>query len=112
MIKKRPALAIGHSVAGLPAITSTLHSDERCELYTLGSPGVGATTLFLVRCLGDRPSKERRLADWWTAQPSQLLTLLQVLNSEQCPADSMGAVLALQGRRLNEKSLTEAKQGS
>jgi hypothetical protein len=33
MIKKRPTFATGHSLAGLPAVSKVLHTDERCELY-------------------------------------------------------------------------------
>ena len=54
----------------------------------------------------------RRLAEWWTTQPPQVLTVLQVLTTEESPANSSGAVLALRGRRLEDESLKEAKQGS
>ena len=112
MIKKRPTLPTGHSLAGLPAVTKVLHSDERCELYSLASSGDGETILLLVRFAEDPPPETRRLADWWTTQPPQILTVLQVLTAEESPANSSGAVLALRGRRLEDESLTEAKQDS
>jgi AAA+ superfamily predicted ATPase len=112
MIKKRPTLATGHSLAGLPAVTRALHTDERCELYSLGSSGGSETTLVLARCPEGSPPDARRLAEWWNTQPPQVLTVLQVLTTEESPANSSGAVLALRGRRLEDESLKEAKQGS
>src|ERR1700684_2458139 len=112
MIKRRPTLATGHSLAGLPAVARALHTDERCELYSLTSSGGCETTLLLVRCLDEKPLISGRLADWWTTQPSEVLTVLRVLTPEESPARSTGAMLALRGRRLEDESLTEAKQGS
>jgi len=112
MIKKRPTLATGHSLAGLPAVTRALHTDERCELYTLASSGGSETTLLLVRSPEGSPPVARRLAEWWTSQPPQVLTVLQVLTTEESPPNLSGAVLVLRGRRLEDESLTEAKQGS
>ena len=112
MIKKRPTLATGHSLAGLPAVARVLHTDERCELYSLASAGGGAATLLLVRCPDGYPQMSRRLAEWWSTQPPEVLTVLQVLTAEESPANSIGAMLALRGRRLEDESLTEAKQGS
>ena len=112
MIKKRPTFATGHSLAGLPAVARVLHADERCELYSLASSGGSETTLLLVQCPEGSPPVAPRLAEWWTTQPPQVLTVLQVLTTEESPANSSGAVLALRGRRLEDESLTEAKQGS
>jgi hypothetical protein len=112
MIKKRPTLATGHSLAGLPAVARVLHTDERCELYSLASAGGGAATLLLVRCPDGYPQMSRRLAEWWSTQPPEVLTVLQILTAEESPANSIGAMLALRGRRLEDESLTEAKQGS
>jgi AAA+ superfamily predicted ATPase len=112
MINKRPILATGHTLAGLPAVTKVLHTDERCELYSLASSGASETTLLLVRRPESSPPDVRRLAEWWTTQPPQLLTVLQILTIEESPANSIGSVLALRGRRLEDENLTEAKQGS
>lgn len=112
MIKKRPTLATGHSLAGLPAVARVLHTDERCELYSLTSTGVSDATLLLVRCADDEPPGSRRLATWWTTQPPEVLTVVRVLTPEESPAKSSGAMLALRGRRLEDESLIEAKQGS
>ena len=49
MIKKRPTFATGHSLAGLPAVSKVLHTDERCELYDLTSVAGSETLLLLVR---------------------------------------------------------------
>jgi AAA+ superfamily predicted ATPase len=112
MIKKRPTLATGHSLAGLPAVTRVLHTDERCELYSLPSSGGSETMLLLVRCPEGSAPVTRRLAEWWATQPPEALTVLQILTTEESPTNSSGAVLALRGRRLEDESLTEAKQGS
>lgn len=112
MIKRRPTLATGHSLAGLPAVARVLHTDERCELYSLTSSGGCETTLLLVRCLDEKALISGHLADWWTTQPQEVLTVLRVLTPEESPARSTGAMLALRGRRLEDESLTEAKQGS
>jgi AAA+ superfamily predicted ATPase len=112
MIKKRPTLAAGHSLAGLPAVTKVLHADERCELYSLASTGGNETTLLLVRCPAGDASVARRLTEWWATQPPQVLDVLRVLTAKESPANSIGAVLALRGSRLEDGSLTEAKQGS
>jgi AAA+ superfamily predicted ATPase len=109
MIKKRPTLPTGHSLAGLPAVAKVLHSDERCELYSLVT---GETALLLVRRPNGPPPEVVRLVDWWTTQPKQLLEVRHVLSAIESPPNSCGAVLALRGRRLEDESLTEAKQGS
>ena len=111
MIKKRPTFATGHSVAGLPAVTRVLHTDDHCELYSLASSGDGERTLLLVQSPAGSPPMALRLAAWWTAQPSEVLSVLQVLTTEESPVNSSGAMLALWGRRLEDESLTEAKQG-
>ena len=53
MIKKRPTLPTGHSMAGLPAVTKALHSDERCEVYSLASSGAGEALLLVIRFAED-----------------------------------------------------------
>jgi AAA+ superfamily predicted ATPase len=112
MIKKRPTLATGHSLAGLSAVTGVLHTDERCELYRLASSGGSETTLLLVRSPEGSPPLALRLVEWWNSQPPQVLTVLRVLTTEESPANSSGAVLALRGRRLEDESMKEAKHGS
>src|SRR6202022_3436029 len=100
------------SLAGLPAVTKALHTDERYELYSLASPGDSETTLRLVRRAESPPPGGGRWAEWWSIQPPQVLTVLQVLTSRGSPANTSGAVLALRGRRLEDESLIKAKQGS
>ena len=109
MIKTRPSLPSGYSLAGLPAVAKALHSDERCELYSLVT---GETALLLVRRPNGPPPEVSRLVDWWTTQPKQLLQVRHVLSAIESPPNSCGAVLALRGRRLEGESLTEATQGS
>jgi AAA+ superfamily predicted ATPase len=99
-------------LAGLPVVTKVLHTDDRCELYGLASSGDSETTLLLVRCPDGSPPEAVRLAEWWNTQPRQVLTVLQVLTPYESPANSTGAVLGLRGRRLEDESLIEAKQGS
>ena len=109
MINKRPSLPAGYSLAGLPAVTKVLHTDERCEVYTLAS---SETILFLVRQSSGSPPEARRLADWWAVQPPHILTVLQELTAGDSPANSSGAVLALRGHRIEDARLTDTKQDS
>jgi ATP-dependent 26S proteasome regulatory subunit len=111
MIKKRPTLPTGHSLAGLPPVAKVLHSDERCELYSLPASSTGETALLLVRGPDGSPAGARRLADWWAIQPPQVLTVLQVLSPEESPPNLSAAALELRGRRLENENLTEAKEG-
>ena len=73
MIKKRPTFATGHSLAGLPAVSKVLHTDERCELYGLTSVAGSETLLLLVRGPDVTPPDVLRLEEWWATQPPQLL---------------------------------------
>jgi ATP-dependent 26S proteasome regulatory subunit len=109
MIKTRPSLPSGYSLAGLPAVSKALHSDERCELYSLAT---GETALLLVRRPNGPPPEVSRLMDWWTTQPQQLLEVRHVLSAIESPPNSCGAVLALQGRRLEGENLREATRDS
>src|SRR5208282_6320243 len=99
MIKKRPTFPTGYSLAGLPAVTKVLHSDERYELYSLASSDAGEPLLF-IRFAEDSLLETRRLADWWSIQPQEILTVLQVLTTELSRVNSSGAVLVMRGRRL------------
>src|SRR5271157_5801502 len=85
MIKKRPTFATGHSLAGLPAVSKVLHTDERCELYSLTSAAGSETILLLVRGPDATPPDVRRLEEWWATQSPQLLAVKQVLRAEECP---------------------------
>lgn len=107
MIKTRPSLPSGYSLAGLPAVAKALHSDERCELYSLVT---GETALVLVRRPNGPPPEASRLVDWWTTQPTQLLEVRHVMSVMESPPNSFGAVLALRGRRLETESLKGEKQ--
>jgi AAA+ superfamily predicted ATPase len=109
MIKKRPTFPTGYSLAGLPAVTKVLHSDERYELYSLASSDAGEPLLF-IRFAEDSLLETRRLADWWSIQPQEILTVLQVLTTELSRVNSSGAVLVMRGRRLQDETLTQAKQ--
>ena len=109
MIKLRPSLPSGYSLAGLPAIEKPLHSDDRCELYSLAK---GETVLLLVRRPTGPPPNLDRLVDWWTVQPKQLLEVRHVLSAIESPPKSCGAVLALKGRHLEGEILADATQDS
>ena len=111
MICKRPTIPFGHSLAGLPAVNKALHSDSYCELYTLATVGSNASSLFLVRSLGDYQSEKRRLLEWWATLPTQVLSVVQVLAADESPTNFICAVLTLPGRCL-EQPLTDAKQDS
>jgi len=99
-------------MAGLPAVTKALHSDERSEVYSLASSGGAESLLLLIRFAEGPQPETSRLANWWTTQPPQVLTVLRVLSALESPANSSGAVLALRGRHLEGENLTEARQGS
>jgi AAA+ superfamily predicted ATPase len=91
-----------------------LHSDERCELYVLGSPqGESETKLLLVRSEnGRRTAETGRLVDWWAIQSPQLLTVQHVLDAEQAPPNWIAAAVEIRGRCLENENLTEAREGS
>lgn len=112
MIKKRPTLSIGHSLASLPAVTKVLHSDERCELYELFPNSSAQSILFIAPCLDPSLSEMRRLADWWNIQPPEILKVRKTLTATESPTNSCGAVLTVQGRRLEDEKLLEIKQGT
>ena len=110
MIKKRPTFATGHSLAGLPAVSKVLHTDERYELYSLTSAAGSNAILLLVRGPEGTPPDVRRLEQWWATQPPELLTVKQVLTAEESTSNSVASVLALSGRRLEDTSLKEEPQ--
>jgi len=112
MIKKRPTFATGHSLAGLPAVSGVLHTDERCELYALTSFAGSETLLLLVRGPNETSPDVQRLEEWWATQPPQLLAVKQLLRAEECPLNSIASVLALSGHHLKFASLREAPQES
>jgi AAA+ superfamily predicted ATPase len=108
MIKRRPTLPTGHSLAGLPAVAKVLQSDNRCELYSLASSDAGQTTLLLVRGPDALSRDTHRLADWWSAQDPRILILLRTLSDGEIVPNSSGALLKLGGRRIEDENLTEA----
>ena len=112
MIKRRPTLPTGYSLAGLPPIAKILHSDERYELYGLHESDVSKTTLMLVRGTAGSRDNTSRLADWWAIQPSQIVTVLQLLDPEESPPNMDAAVLELHGRCLEDEDLREATEGT
>jgi len=93
-------------------VSKVLHTDERCELYSLISAAGSETILLLVRGPDATPPDVRRLEEWWATQLPQLLTVKQVLRAEECPLNSIASVLALSGRRLEHASLREEPQES
>jgi len=112
MVKKRPMLPGGHSLADVPAVRRVLHCDEGCELYSLTSSDTHETVLLLVRHGGDPSTEMDRLRKWWAAQDPQILTLRRSLDARMCPSNSSGAVLELKGCRLEDQSFANAKEDS
>jgi hypothetical protein len=53
-----------------------------------------------------------RLRDWWAAQDQQILTVVRWLDTRECPGNLGGAVLALKGCRIEDRSLADAKEDS
>src|SRR5258705_8323919 len=100
MIKKRPTLPTGYSLAGLPPISNVLHSDERFERYVLGPPYDAAknVNLVLVRNVGRSQECESRLTNWWSVQQPEILTLLKVIDGSNSPQDYIAAVLQFGGQ--------------
>jgi AAA+ superfamily predicted ATPase len=111
MIKRRPTLPTGYSLAGLPSVTKVLHSDNKCELYSLRSSDAGETTLLLLWS-PDRSPETHRLTNWLNAQHPRVLGVLRVLTVEEGPANASGFVLQLRGRRVDDESLKTAEEGS
>jgi AAA+ superfamily predicted ATPase len=107
MIKRRPTLPTGYSLAGLPAVTKVLHTDSKCELYGLLSSDAGEKALLLLWS-----PETHRLTNWLNAQHPRALSVLRVLSVEECPANASGFVLELRGRRVDDESLKTAEEGS
>jgi hypothetical protein len=97
MIKRRPTLPTGYSLAGLPAVTKALHSDSKCELYSLLSSDAGETALLLLWS-PNRSPETHRLTSWLNAQHPRVLSVLKALTVEECPENASGFVLELGGR--------------
>jgi AAA+ superfamily predicted ATPase len=112
MIKKRPTLPTGYSLAGLPPVAKVLYSDERCELYGLHKSDISQTTLMLIRHPDGSSDETSRLTDWWAIQPPQMITVLQMLDAEESPPNMDGAVLELHGHCLEDEDLREAEEGT
>jgi AAA+ superfamily predicted ATPase len=108
MIERRPTLPTGYSLAGLPAVAKALHSDSKCELYSLLSSDAGQTTLLLLWS-PDMPPETRRVSDWLNAQHPLVLSVLRVLTAEECPENAAGFMLELRGRRIDDGSLKAAE---
>jgi AAA+ superfamily predicted ATPase len=66
----------------------------------------------LVRRPGGSSDKTSRLTDWWAIQPPQIVTVLQILDSEESPPNMEGAVLELHGRCLEDEDLREAEEST
>ena len=113
MIRKRPTLPTGHSIAGLPPVSRALHSDERAELYVLGSSNGNETKLLLTRNTDvDGAGEARRLTDWWAVQSPQLLRVLTVQTVQHAQDNWTAAALETQGRHLENENLIEASEDS
>jgi AAA+ superfamily predicted ATPase len=111
MIKRRPTLPTGYSLAGLPAVAKVLHSDRKCELYSLLSSDAGETALLLFWSPYGSP-ETTLLTNWLNAQHPRVLSVLRVLNSEECPAKASGIVLELRGYRVDDENLKTAEEGT
>ena len=111
MITRRPTLPTGYSLVGLPAVTKVLHSDSKCELYSLLS-SESAETALLLSWSPDRSPETYRLTNWLNAQHPRILSLLRVLTVEESPANASGFVLELRGHHVDDESLKTADEGS
>jgi hypothetical protein len=114
MIRRRPTFTAGYSLAGLPPIAKVLHSDERSELYVLAPSRDSSeeVNLVVVRNVdGSEGPERRRLTNWWSVQPAELLTVLKLLDVQQSPPNCIAAAIKLGGRRAEDEDLTEAREG-
>lgn len=110
MVSKRPSLPLGYSFDGLPEIQSVLHSDECLELYSLKSSTDGLIcALVIVRLLTGSFDREE-LSNWWSRQPSELLNVERLFDSERSPAGALVAVMTLHGHQIESESLNQASQ--
>jgi len=111
-IKRRPSFAAGHALNNLPAISKVLYTDDRCELYSLGSTEKNETALFIIKNPETGASSENRLTGWWNAQVPHMLSIKEVIKPSVLPAKTIGAVLELHGRYMGDGPLQEMKQDS
>ena len=111
MIKRRPTLPTGYSLAGLPTVIKVLHLDSKCELYSLSLSDAGETALFLLWSPDGSP-ETRRLTNWLNAQDPRILSVLRILTVEECPTNASAFVLELRGRRVGDDNLKTAEQAS
>lgn len=113
MIRKRPTLPTGYSIAGLPPVSRALHSDDRAELYVLAPSNGNETKLFLTRNTdADGAGDTHRLTDWWAAQSPQLLRVLTVQTVQHAQRNWTAAAVETRGRHLENQNLIEASENS
>src|ERR1019366_4666806 len=106
MVKRRPTLPIGYSLANSPNITRALFSDETWELYEVVSTDTSGITVLLLRHPQETFYEPDRMKQWWAAQPEKLLTVVKVLGSSESAPFTLGAVLALRGHNIKDLKLT------
>lgn len=112
MITKRPRYPIGHSVAGLPPIAKPLHSEDRCELYSLGFDGSDQTVLFIAQSSTTSDVDCRRLLEWWAIQPSQVLKVAEPLGQPDALFQSCSARLEIRGHSIADETFSDASEES
>jgi AAA+ superfamily predicted ATPase len=109
MIAKRPRYPVGHSVAGLPPIAKPLHSEDRCELYSLGFDGPNQTVLFVAQS-SNSVSDCRRLFDWWAIQPGNVLKAAEPLGQSDRLLRSCSATLKIEGHCIASEDFSDASE--
>lgn len=92
MIKKRPTLAIGHSLPGLVPIVSVLHVDDSIEIYSLGMTE-NRESLLILHSYAD----QMKLENWWSAQSDQIMEAGEAFDARKVHLNTSATVLRVSG---------------
>jgi ATPase family associated with various cellular activities (AAA)/AAA+ lid domain len=110
MASRRPSLPKGYSFAGLPEVKSTLHIDEKLEIYSLQSSTEDSIAALIIGHSVPSALSGKALTKWWELQPSDLLMVEKLLDWEQAPEGSFAALLTLHGHPIETEMLAQATQ--
>lgn len=106
MFSVRPALSVGQTASGFPAIRRVLHAEQRYEIYELDGPG---QRLLLLKRNGLGLERER-LAEWLKAQDPRVVKDVHPLLSGFMSAAHSAAVVTVAGQRLTDLALVNASE--
>lgn len=112
MVERRPTLPTGYSLAGLPAVTKVLHTDSKCELYSLNSTDAAGESVLLLSWSPNGSPETNRVTTWLGTQHPRVLSVLKALTTDECPANTSCFLLELRGRRVDGDGLKTAEEGT